>query len=77
MCRVTTVILAVSCLAIGATGGFRVGSYLTNQTMEKRALAHSCGVLDPKTLNFSWTLQQSVGIVMDSIPEITYKKQKK
>lgn len=61
--------VAVCCLIGGATAGFYSGSYLTSQTMEKRALAHSCGVLDPKTLAFRWTVQPSVGIAIDAMPD--------
>ncbi len=80
MCKAKTIavcMLALSCLAIGSTGGFMAGGYLTTERLQKTALAHSCGILDPQTLSFSWTTQPAVGIMMDAMPDIAPVKSKK
>lgn len=66
--------LAISCLAIGSTAGFVSGRYLTTEKMQKTAVAHSCGTLDPKTLEFSWLLQPSLGIAIDAMPDYRKKR---
>ena len=53
--------------------GFVTGEYISNQKMEKRAIAYLCGTIDPQTLKFNWSIQQSAGIIVDAPPRPQHK----
>lgn len=69
MIRILISALLAILIALASYAGFKGGEYWTKTQMQKAALAHSCGALDKETLEFSWSIPQSVGILMDAIPE--------
>lgn len=56
--------------ALGGQAGYKAGSYMTGEKMEKQAIAHQCGQLDPRTLSFSWSVQPEVQLVADALPPV-------
>jgi hypothetical protein len=71
------VTIAIAAVLVAAGGGFKAGGYWEANQYEKRALAHDCATLDPKTLAFSWRLPISMDIAMEAMPDIAPVKSKK
>lgn len=70
-------IASISLLSLMLYVGFKSGQYWTTQQMQKAAVAYSCGSIDQKTLNFSWSQPQSMGIIVDALPDVSSKSKQK
>lgn len=63
-------------LAGASYGSFQAGLYWQGQEMEKKAIAHECASLDPKTLEFKWRLPISMEMTMEAMPDVSVKPKK-
>jgi hypothetical protein len=53
--------------AMGFIGGEKIGKAVATDVMQRYALAHECGSLNPATLAFSWRVQPEIGIAVEAL----------
>lgn len=63
-------ILVILGATAGGYGGYRLGEYLTTQNYQRAALANGCGVLNVKTLAFSWREPETVTMAANKLPAL-------